>query len=429
MLAGFATLAEFFAAPGKNLTQAGNIKLADARVLVEALETGDEFEMEIGDRVWKKHSSTRLIGLDHWQWWARESGALRRQANKLVGVKAWQRRVASDPMAEVRRSFWTLVDYGVLASYWSHLRAPVAEALDASLSGILAALLTAPEPIEFDELVQRARAAMSEVGIREYYPGELQHALSRLLVLLERAGVLRHLGSEDTVEAYGRGYRVGGVVELTAVGTVLAAELAESEGVIVERSADPSSLSAADLAERSELLDADQWWTLTESWLRMPALPERDLPVVVGRLAADRPLMLPLLAATAPEDLVVPVRSALTELAAAHEATADIGSVTLTSLFVMGGLIRGELDRDAVLSALPGTLGAMAEVDPALVGDLLAPEPDLTRRLVARVSSQMPPRAVELLQAIGEHHPDKGVAKAARKELFRVRSRLAQQAH
>ena len=117
VLARFARLAEYFAAPVKNLTQAGNLKLADARVLVEALQTGDEFEMEIGDRVWKKRSSTRLFALDHSPWCAPESGALRRQGNKLVGVKAWQRRVTSDPMREVRRSFWTLVVYGVLESY------------------------------------------------------------------------------------------------------------------------------------------------------------------------------------------------------------------------------------------------------------------------------------------------------------------------
>jgi hypothetical protein len=40
----------------------------------------------------------------------------------------------------------------------------------------------------------------------------------------------------------------------------------------------------------------------------------------------------------------------------------------------------------------------------------------------------VPPHAVELLEVVGNRHPDKAIAKAARKQLFRTRSRLMQQA-
>ena len=147
--------------PGRTSTQAGNLKLADARVLVEALQTGDEFEMEIGDKSLEealldpavRSRSLAVVGPR-----VRCAATAGEQACRGQGVATSE--VTSDPMGEVRRSFWTLVGYGVLESYWWHLRAPVAEALDASVSGMLTALLTAPEPIEFEDLEQLARAVM-----------------------------------------------------------------------------------------------------------------------------------------------------------------------------------------------------------------------------------------------------------------------------
>lgn len=43
--------------------------------------------------------------------------------------------------------------------------------------------------------------------------------------------------------------------------------------------------------------------------------------------------------------------------------------------------------------------------------------------LVLAIRERDRPRSEQLLEAIGRDHPDKAVSKAARKELFRLRSR------
>lgn len=48
---------------GRRLTDRGNLKLADARALVDLLETGDEMDAAIGDRVFKTQSALRVVSL------------------------------------------------------------------------------------------------------------------------------------------------------------------------------------------------------------------------------------------------------------------------------------------------------------------------------------------------------------------------------
>lgn len=54
VLSKFEQLNDYFASPGRPLTAAGNLKLADAHALTELLETGDIAEQEIGDKIWRK---------------------------------------------------------------------------------------------------------------------------------------------------------------------------------------------------------------------------------------------------------------------------------------------------------------------------------------------------------------------------------------
>ena len=48
---------------GRRLTQTGAVTLADARILVGRLATGDEIDPVIGDQVVKTRSSVELVGL------------------------------------------------------------------------------------------------------------------------------------------------------------------------------------------------------------------------------------------------------------------------------------------------------------------------------------------------------------------------------
>lgn len=72
---------------GRKLTQKGAITLADARVLVDRLGTGDRIDPAIGDRVFKTKSSMELLGLALVVEWAKAARLVRVVRGRLVPVK------------------------------------------------------------------------------------------------------------------------------------------------------------------------------------------------------------------------------------------------------------------------------------------------------------------------------------------------------
>lgn len=73
--------------PGRKLTDAGRLTLADARELVALLGTGDEMDRVIGDRTFRTRSSEDLSELTIIVTWAKAAGFLRAQQGRLVPVK------------------------------------------------------------------------------------------------------------------------------------------------------------------------------------------------------------------------------------------------------------------------------------------------------------------------------------------------------
>ncbi|MGB6208508.1 plasmid pRiA4b ORF-3 family protein [Mycobacterium sp.] len=72
---------------GRKLTQKGALPLADARVLVDRLGTGDEIDPAIGERVFKTKSSVELLGLGLIVEWAKAARLVRVVRGRLVPVK------------------------------------------------------------------------------------------------------------------------------------------------------------------------------------------------------------------------------------------------------------------------------------------------------------------------------------------------------
>jgi hypothetical protein len=72
---------------GRGLTQTGRIKLADARQLVELLQTGDEIDPRIGDRIFRTRSSEELFGMNRIVEWAKAARLVRMSKGRLVPVK------------------------------------------------------------------------------------------------------------------------------------------------------------------------------------------------------------------------------------------------------------------------------------------------------------------------------------------------------
>ena len=72
---------------GRKLTQTGRIGLADARYLVELLDTGDTIDPEIGDRMFKTRSSEQLPYLTQVEAWMKAARLIRTAGTRLVPVK------------------------------------------------------------------------------------------------------------------------------------------------------------------------------------------------------------------------------------------------------------------------------------------------------------------------------------------------------
>lgn len=72
---------------GRKLTQTGRIGLADARYLVELLDTGDTIDPEIGDRMFKTRSSEQLPYLTQVEAWMKAARLIRATGTRLVPVK------------------------------------------------------------------------------------------------------------------------------------------------------------------------------------------------------------------------------------------------------------------------------------------------------------------------------------------------------
>jgi hypothetical protein len=82
---------------GRRLTQTGRIGLADARRLVELLDTGDTLDEKIGDRVFRTRSSAELGNLTLIADWAKAAGLTRSVHRKLVPVRK-SARLADCPL-------------------------------------------------------------------------------------------------------------------------------------------------------------------------------------------------------------------------------------------------------------------------------------------------------------------------------------------
>ncbi|MFC3818681.1 IS1096 element passenger TnpR family protein [Planomonospora venezuelensis] len=191
---------------GRKLTATGQITLADARALVSLLETGDELDPRIGDRVFRTKSSAELPGLTRVFLWARAAGLVRTVKGRVVPVKK-AAGLLTRPHAlweAAFEAFPTLADAVCPVGYWrsSLLHeefAPVVRLLLARLYG------GAVPVAELRELSwDRASAPFiieepERVGVRGINDRDTDRVLA----------VLDHLGAIKVA---------GGVAELTALG-------------------------------------------------------------------------------------------------------------------------------------------------------------------------------------------------------------------
>ncbi len=413
---------------GCAVTDRGNLKLADGKELVGVLGTDDRFDEQIGDRVFKTMSSEDLSDVDWTYRIALETLMLEIEGTKLLpGANAdW----VATPLDVVYGALLVMLkrvgptqhryrkdNYGF---GW------FADELDSQLSPLLMEMYRHREPRDVDELA----ATMWDVLHDEYdlsdvppdkldlHRGSVESALRGALDRLAELGIVEIADEIRSPGKYGGVERSGGTVQLAPLGLWalqrMASKLTHAPivGALRQLSAAELLRAAADLADDVARGEIDAWVdhhgerAVDELCAALPGADE------TGRGLAFRAL---LRIGTSAADAV--------ETLGAHADLADFVTVFRVDTLTASP---DEMDRSGNPEGWVRLLHTVIELwgpDSAAAAWAVPAAGDSGIDAMLNNAWRVPgPATGDVLAAVGGHHPDKRIAKAARKALFKYRS-------
>lgn len=423
LLAKFKALCAYLGSDGKQLTENGNLNLADGRALVDLLETGDEMDMQLGDTTISAKSTRSLRRLSFIVFFAREAGAVRVRQGRLVPVKAWASR---RPVQQAEALFAALVERGPLEVEFSGpslYSLDLRELLDDGIVHWLAPLLAPGAAERFDAVVEWAESAATTKHELldpddEWNCESIEEDMSRIFEVLEDAGVVRWIDRQEVPEPFGPTFWNGGTVALTAFGRHVLPDYLGAAGYVLRRAEDVVHADAAALIETLFSASDTDRETLIAAWQAERPTAERvqmlTEAIVAASDGASRGMALSVLEHF-DIDVTEPfVRQLLDTPVAGHAA-----------LWLMS---QGRADAE--------TLGSF--IDVAVIVDVLAAGVDDLKELCEFFGSfteplgllediwrHPAPETAVVLDALGNNLQDKTLAKAARKAAVKHRSWMA----
>jgi hypothetical protein len=197
---------------GRKLTQTGRVTLADARALVEVLDTGDRMDPVIGDRTFKTKSSEELYHLTLLVEWAKAARLLRTTGGRLLPVKKNAKLL--DHPAELRGALFSAlprIGPAVTVSGW--LESLLTHEYDRGLQALLQRLYAATAPVPLSDLYEVVWQAVSPLyALDDLSPDRLGHLRTANDHDIQRVlKALASLGAVHLTEA---------IAELTADGRI-----------------------------------------------------------------------------------------------------------------------------------------------------------------------------------------------------------------
>lgn len=425
----FADLAAYVGA-GRPLTQKGNLTLADARALVDLLGTGDCMDGRIGGRTFKTRSAAELPRLRLVFAWARKAGVLRVAKGKVVATKAGL-AIDGDPALWFERAADALLAIGPLRcqrlpDHWFSWP-QVDELLDRFTVHLLAAPYAVQRPIPLEDLASVAadgvlQAFVFETLADERVAGRVAVDVTDIVDALALAGVVERIGVEEVPDEVLIGRRFhGGAVSLTPAGVVTTRRLLEAAGYEAPAAGHFADATATELLAGADGSDIATFCAELEAWRRRRA-PDEALRQLADAVVALEDPALCALALAAMADL---------DAQAAAPLVRRLATLPPLRGMTLSWLVENGFEAEDVLFD-PDDPGTLVDVlahrlvtggPPALAASLaLAGDDDRQLALLDRLWRSPSPDTEFVLAALGETHPAKKVAKAARKGLFRRRS-------
>ena len=413
VLATMARLHGYCAAPGRTLTSKGNLRLADARELVELLETGDRTE--------SVRSAADLPELDWLVGVAADARVVRRHRGRLVAVAAWSRL---DPTEALDRIVDVALEQGLdgpRGSWFASLGRADDEALQ--LLADLAAAEVVGEPLDLDVAVE---AIVDDVGppgvsVSEVVRQATARGVREQFDRLEQLGLLVQADVGRVLDERGVRWVRGGTGRLTAAGLGVAIRRLSDAGVTVTTRPDPATAGAGEMLDLAEVIGPEDWLEDVRVWIAGrgggvveefgTALADADREPIavlavlahVETLFAERPVaVVERLLGGRWDGIAV---NWLADHGVPHHLETDPA--------------RGLAGFVELLSVVLDDAGPEAMVEMVPAGSDRAATLDVLERFWRLDHDRVP----EVLEVTGRHHPDKAVAKAARNMLAKYRSR------
>ena len=404
------------------LTDRGNLRLADGRRLVTELATGDRVDEWIGQRQFKTSSTTELPRLDFLFRVAVEAGLLDHHGRRLtrgeVAPLLWE-----EPLEAFEHVMAAVIEVGPATHRVGEDRYGFgwyAEDLDAAVPNWLVGLHVTGDRLPIDLLVDTAwNELLSVFELPDLEPWRLNlerrsvaRSVRGILSVLERLGVVATAGVTHIADPDGLGLdqEVSGDAELTDLGRHLLHRLVAPFGEIPAVGA-LQDLPAKDLLE--ELADASPATLDAELEVWWRRHPDDGVAAVVDALPTVGPAALAVgwrLLWQMGDDAAAQAMSVDEPRSAAHRRAYqllrdDVGAVTTPA---------------ETLAVLGAALDLVDEVTGCELLDRLAPvDPAAHLDAMWRVDDD---RVEQVLETLARSHPRKPVTKAARKSLFKLRS-------
>jgi hypothetical protein len=436
VLGMFAGLARF-ARAGRRLTSNGNLTLADARELIALLGTGDVMDPVIGGKVFRTRSSAELATLRFLFTWAKKAGIVRVLHGRMVATKRGSALASGDLVGVgLTALFDKALDVLLSAGPVGAQRPPGAWALwpdvdhvfDSLAIHLLVPVYEAAGPVPLGDITDIAKLAITQAfdfgALRDdYIESHISWNAASLADAMELAGVLHRTSAQAADEELGL-VRPGGDVELTPAGLAALRDRLAAAGYDTPVAGRLAGASAADLVAGIDLADGRSAAAEVDAWLDLRSADQAlaELADAVRQLdgLGLQGLALAMMTDIGTEAAAPHIRR-LTDDRACRAAAlcwlTEYDGLTERELYDHGDL---EVFCDILASRLLAAEVAGLTECLALAGDASAQS-----RLVSELAGVSATSAEPVLEAIGRNHSDKTVAKAARKALFRRRSRLA----
>lgn len=418
-----------FAGEGLWLTPNGNLTLADARELVSLLGTGDVMDKRIGGRVFRTRSSAELRTLRLVFTWAKKAGIVRVLHGRVVATRRGL-ALAGDLAGMFDKALDALLTIGPVEAQTPHnawVRWPeVDQMIDSMAVHLLIPLyLAGGSLVPLSNIADLATRAITETfhfgqTSGEYVVRHVDWGIGLLADAMELAGVLRRVGASDDDPELNL-VRLGGDVELTSAGLAALRSRLAAAGYDTPVAGRLADASAAGLVTGIDPADSRSSAAEVEVWLQRRT-PEQAMTELanaarqIGDLALQN-IALAIMTGIGPESAESHIRQLVSDRVTRGAALcwlADHGLLAERELY----------DPDDLETFCDVLANRVLTAEQASVFDCLALAGDETAqaRLVTELGRSDGNRAVAVLEVIGQNHPAKAVAKAARKALFRLRS-------